>query len=180
MLNIPSTVNDPKYRYRMPKMQLKIESKGNGIKTNIVNLGEVAVHLRTNAEYILKWFGNEKASQTTFKEAGGKNNTNYIINGDFSEDDLRKVLDKFIDKYICCPKCKLPEMHMQVAGDRILGKCDSCPFVGDLDNKHRLAAFIIKKPPLAKNMASGKVVKVESEKPSDVKGKGKGKNKKKK
>jgi len=24
MLNIPSTVQDPKYRYRMPKMQLKI------------------------------------------------------------------------------------------------------------------------------------------------------------
>ena len=39
MLNIPSTVNDPKYRYRYPKMQVKIESKGNGIKTNIVNLG---------------------------------------------------------------------------------------------------------------------------------------------
>ena len=84
MLNIPSTVNDPKYRYRMPKMQLKIESKGNGIKTNIVNLGEIAKSLRTNAEYILKWFGSEKASQTTLKEAGGKYNTNYIINGDFS------------------------------------------------------------------------------------------------
>jgi translation initiation factor 5 len=51
----------------MPKMQLKIESKGNGIKTNIVNLGEVAKHLRTNEQYILKWFGFEKASQTTFK-----------------------------------------------------------------------------------------------------------------
>jgi translation initiation factor 5 len=48
MLNIPSTVNDPKYRYRMPKMQVKIESKGNGIKTNIVNLGDVAKHLRTD------------------------------------------------------------------------------------------------------------------------------------
>lgn len=164
MLNIPSTVNDPKYRYRMPKMQLKIESKGNGIKTNIINLGEVAVHLRTNAEYILKFFGNEKASQTTFKEAGGKNNTQFIINGDFTEEELRKVLDKFIDKYICCPKCKLPEMHMQVVGDRIIGKCDSCPFVGDLDNKHRLAAFIIKNPPLAKSMATGKVVKGEKPK----------------
>jgi len=58
MYNIPSTIQDPKYRYRMPKMQLKIESKGNGIKTNIVNLGDVATYLRTNAEYILKWFGN--------------------------------------------------------------------------------------------------------------------------
>lgn len=122
--------------------------------------------MRTNAEYILKWFGTEKASQTTFKEAGGKNNTNYIINGEFSEEDLRKVLDKYIDKYVLCPKCKLPEMHMQVVGDKITGKCDSCPFVGDLDNKHRLAAFIIKKPPLAKNMATGKVIKVEAEKPA--------------
>jgi translation initiation factor 5 len=57
MLNIPSTVDDTKYRYKMPKMQVKIESKGNGIKTNIVNLGDVAKHLRTNEQYILKWFG---------------------------------------------------------------------------------------------------------------------------
>lgn len=41
----------------MPKMQLKIESKGNGIKTNIVNLNDVAKHLRTDAQYILKFFG---------------------------------------------------------------------------------------------------------------------------
>ena len=68
---------------------------------------------------------------------------------------------------------------MQVAGDRIIGKCDSCPFVGDLDNKHRLAAFIIKKPPLAKSMATGKIVKVESDKPAkSTKIKGKGKRKK--
>ncbi len=164
MLNIPSTINDPKYRYRMPKMQVKIESKGNGIKTNIVNLGDVAKHLRTNEQYILKFFGFEKASQTTFKEAGGKNNTNYIINGDFSEEDLRKVLDKFIEKYVCCPKCKLPEMHLQVQGEKINGKCDSCPFVGELDSKHKLATFIIKNPPVAKNMATGKVVKVEADK----------------
>jgi translation initiation factor 5 len=41
----------------MPRMQLKIESKGNGIKTNIVNLTDVAIHLRTDAQYILKFFG---------------------------------------------------------------------------------------------------------------------------
>ena len=96
MLNIPSTVQDPKYRYRMAKMQLKIQSKGNGIKTHIVNLSDVAKDLRTDPQYILKFFGFEKASQTTFKEAGGKNNTNYIINGEFSDAEMLKVLDKFI------------------------------------------------------------------------------------
>lgn len=109
MLNIPSTVVDPNYRYKMPKMQIKIESKGNGIKTNIVNLADVAKYLRTNESYILKFFGFEKASQTTEKVSQtksnkqGKSNTSYIIQGDFPEGELLKVLDKFIDKYILCP-----------------------------------------------------------------------------
>ena len=112
MLNIPSTVNDPNYRYRMPKMQLKTQSKGNGVKTNIVNLTDVAKHLRTNPEYILKFFGFQKASQTTQKSSkvsGGstkkeqKTNTNYIIQGSFTDDELLKTLDKFMDKQILCP-----------------------------------------------------------------------------
>jgi hypothetical protein len=41
-VNIPSTIQEANYRYRMPRMTLKIESKGNGVKTNITNLPEVA------------------------------------------------------------------------------------------------------------------------------------------
>jgi translation initiation factor 5 len=71
-------------------------------------------------------------------------------------------MDKFIEKYVCCPKCKLPEMYLTVNGDKINGKCDSCPFVGELDNKHRLASFIIKNPPIYKSQAT-KVAKIEAE-----------------
>ena len=52
MINIPSYISDPNYRYTMPKMILKTESKGNGIKTNITNLADVALKLRTNPECI--------------------------------------------------------------------------------------------------------------------------------
>jgi len=52
LLNIPSYIDDPSYRYQMPALQLKIEGKGNGIKTNIVNLVEVAKALRVPTEYI--------------------------------------------------------------------------------------------------------------------------------
>lgn len=46
-------------------------------------------------------------------------------------------------------------MHLIVPNGIVSGKCDSCPFTGELDNKHRLTAFILKNPPVLKNMATG-------------------------
>ena len=37
-LNIPSTLSDPHYRYKMPKIQTAIQGIGNGIKTKWANL----------------------------------------------------------------------------------------------------------------------------------------------
>jgi hypothetical protein len=51
-VNIPSTIQEANYRYRMPRMTLKIESKGNGVKTNITNLPEVAKALDVPADCI--------------------------------------------------------------------------------------------------------------------------------
>ena len=51
---------------------------------------------------------------------------------------------------------------MQVINNNVSGKCDSCPFVGELDNKHKIVAFIVKKPPAAKSMATGKKIKEEN------------------
>lgn len=55
MITIPSGIKDPSYRYKMPKMHLMTESKGNGIKTNIFNIDDVAFHLRVPSKAIMKW-----------------------------------------------------------------------------------------------------------------------------
>ena len=59
MLTIPSGIEDPSYRYKMPKMQLKQESRGNGIKTNIWNVEDVAEHLRVPSIAIMKYLCSE-------------------------------------------------------------------------------------------------------------------------
>lgn len=56
-------------------------------------------------------------------------------------------------------------MHMFIEKDRIKGKCDSCPFNGEIDNKHKISAYIIKNPPEYKPQATKrnqqKIIKVE-------------------
>ena len=43
----------------MPALQKKQESRGNGVKTNIVNLIEIANALRVPDAALLKWFCRE-------------------------------------------------------------------------------------------------------------------------
>ena len=71
-------------------------------------------------------------------------------------------MDKFIEKYILCPKCKYPETSILVKKERVQCQCDSCGFKGELDNVHKLASYIIKNPPKTnaikqdKNLVSSK------------------------
>ena len=66
-------------------MQLKTESRGNGIKTNIWNLEDVADHLRVPSDTILKWF---------CAEIGVNSEKDSIVKGDHSYELMLKHLDK--------------------------------------------------------------------------------------
>merc|ERR1712113_1213616 len=53
----------------------------------------------------------------------------------------------FIEKYVCCENCHLPEIDMAIKKGMIIGKCMACGWQDSLDNLHKLAAFITKNPP---------------------------------
>jgi len=143
MINIPSYNTDPSYRYKMPRLQTKIEGRGNGIKTNLVNISDVARSLKCPTAYPTKFFGCEIGAQSKFEEATDR----AIVNGAFEQGFMQDLLDKFIDKYILCPKCKLPELTMATSNRFVVAKCKACGWAGDLDNSHKLANFIVNNPP---------------------------------
>ena len=84
-------IGNPKgnFRYKMPKMVLKVEGKGNGIMTNVTNLDEVAKALRVPVPYPLKFFGIELGSLTKSKESS------FIVNGKHDIVSMENVLNKY-------------------------------------------------------------------------------------
>lgn len=142
-VNINRSVTDMFYRYKMPKVIVKVEGKGNGIKTRIVNMSEIAKALDRPPAYPTKYFGCELGAQTTIDHKTDK----YIVNGSHTADKMQDILDGFIQKFVLCPKCENPETTLTVHKQAISQRCMACGERGQLKIVHRLTQFIHKNPP---------------------------------
>lgn len=150
-------------RYKMPVLLTKIEGRGNGIKTVIPNMDDVARALNRPATCEVnniammseadttdptKFFGFELGAQTTIA------NDRYIVNGAHQADRLRELLDAFIDKFVLCPSCKNPETEIIIKGksghEDMIRDCKACGANTQMDMRHKLVTFILKNPPQKK------------------------------
>ena len=132
----------------MPLLQTKIEGKGNGIKTVLPNMSDVARALSRPPTYPTKFFGCELGAQTSFDEK----NDRYIVNGAHDASRLRELLDGFIDKFVLCKACKNPETELIILKvnrkEDIIRDCKACGERTGVDMRHKLTTFILKNPPV--------------------------------
>jgi translation initiation factor 5 len=142
-INIRTDVKDPFYRYKMERLQSKIEGKGNGIKTVVANLPSVAQSLARPPAYVIKWFGFELGAQTNTNPKDDR----WIINGAHEASKLQESLDGFIAKYVLCKSCKNPETEINIKDGVILLDCKACGQRSQADQRHKLAGFILKNEP---------------------------------
>jgi len=142
-LNVNRNVQDAFYRYKMPRLVAKVEGKGNGIKTVIVNMVDIARALSRPPTYVTKYFGCELGAQTQFDIKAER----YIVNGCHDGSKLQDMLDGFIKKFVLCEKCDNPETVLKVKKNMIGASCKACGHIFTLDMRHKLTTFIIKNPP---------------------------------
>jgi len=165
-ININRSVTDMFYRYKMPKVIVKVEGKGNGIKTKIVNMSDIAKALDRPPSYPTKYFGCELGAQTTIDHKTDK----YIVNGSHTADKMQDILDGFIQKFVLCPKCENPETTLTVHKQSISQRCMACGERGVLKIVHRLTQFIYKNPPNSNNLVENGAGKKETKKNKGKKG----------
>ncbi|KAG8224260.1 hypothetical protein J437_LFUL001640 [Ladona fulva] len=152
-LNVNRNVSDAFYRYKMPRLLAKVEGKGNGIKTVIVNMVEIAKALCRPPTYPTKYFGCELGAQTQFDFK----NDRFIVNGSHDAAKLQDLLDGFIRRFVLCPECDNPETSLIINQKKgtINQACKACGYHGPIEINHKLNTFILKNPPDVNPAAQG-------------------------
>lgn len=155
-VNIGTNKTDASFRYKMPEMQIKSEGRGNGVKTIILNIKDVAKALVVDPLYPVKFFGFEIGTQTKLVD------NRCIINGSHNMSTLTQYLESFIKQFVLCSKCGLPELIWKVKSC-VKTVCSACGN-SSVMKEHKLVNYIIKNPPKNKNSAiPSKVVCKEKE-----------------
>ncbi|KAK1377539.1 putative eukaryotic translation initiation factor 5-1 [Heracleum sosnowskyi] len=147
-------------RYKMPRMITKIEGPGNGIKTNVVNMVDIAKALGRPSAYTTKYFGCELGAQFKYNV---KTATSHV-NGARDTAKLAGLLENFVKKYVqCYGRCN-PETEIIMTKTQMVSlKCAACGHLSDVDMRDKL----IKNPPEKKGEAldeEQKKLKKEGEK----------------
>jgi len=157
-------IEDFSYRYKMPKLTIKIEGSGNGIKTVLTNVTDLGQALNRDPAEITKFFGCEFGSQTSFSPDKA------IVNGQHSvpPDKLQTRLSKYIENFVLCKNCRYPETHYTIKHDVIQRECSACKAefkFSPVDMSHKLTTFILAQHKKAKEAdKAAKADKKEKEK----------------
>jgi len=171
---------DRSYRYKMPKLIAKVEGRGNGIKTRIVNCGEIASALHRKPGVVTKFFGCELGAQSRWEDKEEAS----IVNGAFEGAIMQaKLCDVFLPKFVLCANCGLPETDMKVKKEVVKFECAACGHAYDADMRHKLITYILaddKKAKEAKKKDKKKEAKEGGGDKADKKEKGDGDKEEKK
>lgn len=169
-------IDDPEYRYKMPLVYGKIEGRGNGIKTVIPNVSDVAFSLHRDPGEVNKFFGCELGAQTSYSAETDR----AVVNGAHNDMVLQTLMKKYIDKFVLCPQCGLPETKYKVktSPNSITHRCAACGATESVDMSHKLCTYILAQD--KKNKKDKKKDKKKKGKDGDDDEKKKDKKKKKK
>ena len=135
-------IEDDSYRYKMPEIISCIEGRGNGIKSVILNINDIAKSLYRDANEISKYLSLSLNTPMKYN----KKEKRLVLNGEFTKTQLSESLKKYIQQYIICNQCSLPETHYKIKTS-IRKICNACGYRQKLhldDSNEKLNKYIIK------------------------------------
>jgi len=105
--------DDQFYRYKMRQLFVQVVGKGKMIKTVLLNVDDVAKDLKVHPSHLTSYLGYEIRAQSKY-EPKNSVRERASISGDLDANYISDMLKKFIQEFVLCPRCKLPEVTLFV------------------------------------------------------------------
>ena len=105
-------INDPMYRYQMSPINIVKERT----KICITNLDQIAYELKLfNKEPIIAFINKRLSTKTKIVKgySRGKPYDRVILGLNMDTQSVRESIYLFIEAFILCPRCRLPELSYQ-------------------------------------------------------------------
>lgn len=134
MLNINGKT-DPSYRYKMVPISSTINGgKNNGIYTTFHNLEDVCKYISQPPQLILKYLSIHMGSMSNVEKM--------TITGGYKNEELQAALQLYINRFVICPACTIPETIPQLKKEnkkniKLELKCSSCGKISEVNYKNK-------------------------------------------
>ena len=112
-------IDDQFYRYKMQKMNV-IHQKN---KTIIDNFNKVCADIKVDPKMLYIFFKKKFSVSMNLDKNNVISTTTKIPYADFE-----KALREFIEEYVLCKTCSLPELEILIEKNKIIRVCKSCSF----------------------------------------------------
>ncbi len=124
MINIsPNHINDPFYRYKMSKINTKYEGQGNGQRTILLNIQNIANEINRNVLSILIYMTCLFGCKYIYNKEN-----QYVLYGTYQSNIIQKNIYNFIELFVLCYNCKNPETELK-NGNLI---CKACSAISEI------------------------------------------------
>lgn len=125
-------INDPTYRYNMETMEVVKERT----KICITNIDQIARDLRLpNKEPLVVYIGKRLSAKTKVEQVKTRGETcdRVILANNMNLNTIRQTIYPFIEVFVLCPTCRLPELKYSIKKSSLYGECMACPFYGEIE-----------------------------------------------
>ncbi|MFB6078658.1 MAG: translation initiation factor IF-2 subunit beta [Halarchaeum sp.] len=104
-------------RFDVPDPAVRTE----GNFTVYENFQATLERLDRSQRHVLQFIQNDLGTAAQIDENGRAR-----LTGDFSQDRIAEALDEYVDTYVTCPECGLPDTKLVHRDDVTELKCDAC------------------------------------------------------
>jgi len=109
-------VSSKQERRELPRLRQSII----GMRTIVYNFKEIADALNRNPQHLLKYLTREMATAATMQES------RVIFQGKFSQETLGRLIQRYMENFVLCPICKLPDTKIVKEKRLSFLVCEAC------------------------------------------------------